>query len=136
MIGRVLVMSKSDFCSVVAPDVRQGSRIARVRRGMPGRFVSDYDDGTLPLKALDAQPVGWSIEEWVDEMNQRFGVSKDEANLMLRDSLLGWHMPIAEGRDDAPRLSNRFDLARGIGTPEWARSGISASSPILGSTYR
>ncbi|QIO34332.1 DUF7178 family protein [Bradyrhizobium sp. 1(2017)] len=29
-----------------------------------------------------------------------------------------------------------FDLAGGIGTPEWARSGIGASSPYQGSTYR
>jgi len=29
-----------------------------------------------------------------------------------------------------------FNLAGGIGTPEWARSGLSARSPLLGSTYR
>jgi hypothetical protein len=29
-----------------------------------------------------------------------------------------------------------FNLAGGIGTPEWARGGISARSPQLGSTYR
>ncbi|MEY9239164.1 hypothetical protein ABIF68_006784 [Bradyrhizobium japonicum] len=29
-----------------------------------------------------------------------------------------------------------FDFAGGIGTPEWARSGVSARAPTLGSTYR
>ena len=83
-------MAKPDFCFVLVPGARPGYRVALVRRGVRGWLVTDYDDGVLPLLASEAEPGEWSIEEYVRELNQRLGVSRDEANLMLCGAMLGW----------------------------------------------
>jgi hypothetical protein len=83
-------MRKFEFCYVAVPDARPGYRIALVCRGVRGRHATDHDDGTLPFMASDAEPGGRSIEEYVRELNQRLGVSRDEANLMLCGAMLGW----------------------------------------------
>jgi hypothetical protein len=83
-------MGKIEFCYVAVPDARPGYRIALVCRGIRGCHPTDDDDGTLPFWASDAEPGGSSIEGYVRELNQRLGVSRDEANLMLCGAMLGW----------------------------------------------
>jgi hypothetical protein len=96
----------NNFCFVLVPGARPGYRIALVRRGERGWLVTDYDDGTLPLWASDAGPDGWSIEEYVRELNQRVGVARDEANLMLCGAILGWRA----GQNSKSRLSEHAPL--------------------------
>lgn len=92
-------MAKPDFCFVLVPDARPGYRVALVCRGVRGRLVTDHDDGVLPLWTSDAEPGAWSIEEYVRELNQQLGVSRDEANLMLCGAMLGWAAHVLRDND-------------------------------------
>jgi len=83
-------MGMSGFCFVVVPGAKRGYRIAIVVRGKRGRFVTNLDDGTMPLMATEADRSERSVEECVHEMNQLLGISRDEANRMLCGALLGW----------------------------------------------
>jgi hypothetical protein len=82
---------KPDLCYVVVPGAKIGERIGIVKRGESGYYTTDLDDGSLPTVANGAL----SVEDYVSHMNERLGISNDEAQRMLTGSMFGWHVPAA-----------------------------------------
>ena len=69
------------FCYVIVPGAAPGKRIGIVTRGEKGYYKTGLDDGRMPAKAL------------VDHLNEKLGVSAEEAEAMRIGSIFGWDVP-------------------------------------------
>ncbi|UGY15203.1 hypothetical protein HAP48_0042880 [Bradyrhizobium septentrionale] len=77
---------KPELCYVVVPGNEPGNRIGIVKRGEAGYYLTDFDNDEVPMSA---------VEEAVDELNDRLGVTAEEAMRMKSGSMFGWDTPAA-----------------------------------------
>lgn len=73
-----------ELCYIFVGGNRAGERIGIVKRGIRGYYLCDFDN-------KDADPK--MIEKFVEEFNEKMGVTKGQALAMSIGSMCGWDTP-------------------------------------------